>query len=77
MEYKKRYLVNINSKNVHNTENSQKGCQIGRMKESNALFYDTLQEELEYPNKDNLKPVNVNFVLTIQLWRINLWMKKF
>lgn len=61
MEYEKRYLVNINSKNIHDTENIQKGCQIGRMKESNALFCDTLQEALEYPNKDNPKTGKCKF----------------
>lgn len=61
MEYKKRYLVNITSKNIHDTENIQKECQIGRIKESNALFYDTLQEALEYPNKDNPKTSKCKF----------------
>lgn len=55
MEFEKRYLVNISTKNLHDTKNIKKGCQFSRMKESNALFYDTLEEALEYPNRDNPK----------------------
>lgn len=55
MEFKKRYLVNVNTKNIHDTENIQKGCHINRMKDSNAMFFDTLQEASEYPKTSKCK----------------------
>ena len=51
MKYKKRYLVNIRTKIIHDTLNIKPRCKVNMMKQDNALFCDTLQEALEYPNK--------------------------
>ena len=61
MEYKKRYLVNIRTKNIHDTLNIKPRCKVNMMKQDNALFYDTLQEALEYPNKITPKTSKCKF----------------
>lgn len=49
----KRYLLNTNSKKVHDNKSSDGRCQIKSMREEYKVYFDTLEEALEYPNKDN------------------------
>ena len=51
MEYKKRYLVNIKTKAIHDVPNATLRCKLNMMQQENALFCDTLEEALNYPNK--------------------------
>ena len=51
MGNKGRYLVNIRTKAIHDTWNSTDRCKLNIMQQDNALFCDTLQQALEYPNK--------------------------
>lgn len=48
---KKRYLVNIRTKTIHDTWNTKPSCKLNRMQQKNAWFCDTLQEALNYPNE--------------------------
>lgn len=61
MKYKGRFLVNVNSKVIHDTWNKTPRCKLDIMQQKNALFYDTLQEALEYPNKITPRTVKCKF----------------
>ena len=51
MDYKKRYLVNVRTKTIHDTLNATPRCKLKLMQQENAWFCDTLEEALNYPNK--------------------------
>ena len=51
MEYKGQYIVNINSKRIHDVLHSTKRCKLSIMQQDNAVFFDNLDDALNYPNK--------------------------
>lgn len=63
MEYKGRYLVYIRTKTIHDTLNCVPRCKLNMMQQENALFYNTLQEALEYPNKITPRTKKCKFCL--------------
>ena len=51
MEFRKRFLVNVKTKAIHDVLNATHGCKLNMMQQENALFCDSLEEALNYPNK--------------------------
>ena len=49
----KKYLLNINSKRIHLSDSSDGRCKISEMREEYKVYFDTLQEAMNYPNKKN------------------------
>ncbi len=45
---KKRYVLNVNSKTVHDTRNCDGRCRLNLMREENKIYFDTLEEALSY-----------------------------
>ena len=66
MEYKKRYLVNIRTKTIHDIPNATPRCKLEQMQQKNAWFCDTLQEALNYPNAITPKTDTCKFCIKIQ-----------
>lgn len=50
---KKRYLLNTNSKKIHDIKSGDGRCKIQSMREEYKVYFDTLEEALEYPSKEN------------------------
>lgn len=48
---KGRFLLNTNSKKVHDLKYADGRCKIPDMKESFKNYFDTFQEAIEYPDK--------------------------
>lgn len=61
MEYKGRYLVNTNTKRIHDTLNRTKRCKLDCMQQVNAVFFDTLEEAENYPNEISPQTVKCKF----------------
>lgn len=53
MFYSKRYLLNINTGEVHDTKNIKDECSIPSIKEEHKKWFDYLSEALSYPHNDN------------------------
>lgn len=51
VEYKGRYLVNIRTKRIHDVSVNKPQCKLSLMQQENAVFYDNLEDALNYPNK--------------------------
>lgn len=49
----KRYLLNTNSKRIHDLNNQKANCRISQMREEYKMYFDTLDEALEHPSKEN------------------------
>lgn len=49
----KRFLLNTNSKKIHDLKYADGRCKISDMKESFKIYFDTLKEASKYPNKEN------------------------
>ncbi len=47
-DLKKRYLLNANSKTVHDTKNCDGRCKLNLMREEFKIYFDTLDEALSY-----------------------------
>jgi len=63
MEYKGRYLVNTNTKKIHDILNRTPRCKLDLMQQSNAVFFDVLEDALNYPNKITPKTEKCRFCL--------------
>lgn len=53
--FPKKYLLNINTGEVHDTDNYHTDCMIYSMKDEHKQFFDTLAEALSYPENDGKK----------------------
>ena len=53
--FPKRYLLNISTGEVHDTENYKPDCMTFSMDEKNKRFFDNLSEALSYPYDDGKK----------------------
>lgn len=53
--FPKRYLLNTNTNEVHDTENYHTECFLYSMKDEHKKFFDLLSEALEYPYSDGKK----------------------
>ncbi|CAM2079818.1 MAG: hypothetical protein NSGCLCUN01_04046 [uncultured Clostridium sp.] len=53
--FPKRYLLNTNTWEVHDTYNYHTECMIYSMREEHKRFFDTLTEALAYPYYDGSK----------------------
>lgn len=53
--FPKRYLLNINTNEVHDTENYKTECMIYSMDKEHQRFFDNLYDALSYPYDDNKK----------------------
>ena len=49
----KRYLLNTNSKKIHDLENSDGRCKISCMREEFKQFFDTLEEAMSFPSSEH------------------------
>lgn len=49
----KKYLLNTNSKKIHLSESQDGRCKIKEMREEYKIYFDALQEAMEYPSKKN------------------------
>lgn len=49
----KRYLLNTNSKKIHDLENSDGRCKINCMREEFKQFFDTLEEAMSFPSSEH------------------------
>lgn len=52
MLYPKRYLLNMNTGEVHDTNNYHVDCLLSFIKEEHKRWFDTLSEALAYPYTD-------------------------
>lgn len=52
MLFPKRYLLNTNTGEVHDTDNYQTECFIFTMKEEHKRWFDLLSDALSYPYGD-------------------------
>lgn len=50
-----RYLLNIKTGEVHDTQNYKTECMIYSMDKKNQLFFDNLTDALSYPHNDGKK----------------------
>lgn len=53
MLFPKRYLLNINTGEVHDTDNYQTECFIFSIKEEHKRWFDFLSDALSYPYSDS------------------------
>lgn len=63
MEYKGRYLVNANTKRIHDVLHKTSRCKLDSMQQINAIFFDSLEDALNYPNKITPRSVRCKFCL--------------
>ena len=49
----KKILLNTNSKRIHNLDFSDGRCKIDSMKDEYKVFFETEEEALSYPFKEN------------------------
>lgn len=49
----KRYILNTNSKRIHDLKYADGRCKIDDMNESYKISFDSLDDALNYPDKDN------------------------
>lgn len=49
----KDYLLNTNSKKIHLSNSTDGRCKIKEMREEYKIYFDTLDEALKYPTKEN------------------------
>lgn len=63
MEYKGRYLVNIRTKRIHDVLNAKKACKLHMMQQVNAMFFDTLEDAENYPNKITPRTVKCKYCI--------------
>lgn len=50
---KGRFLLNTNSKKIHDLENTKGNCRISYMREEYKQYFITLEEAKAYPTADN------------------------
>lgn len=55
MVYLKRYLLNVNTGEVHDTDNVQTDCYLSLISEEHRRWFDSLDEALSYPYNDGIK----------------------
>lgn len=48
----KRFLLNTNSKKIHDLQNCTGQCRISLMREEYKHYFDTLEEACNYPNAE-------------------------
>ena len=48
----KPYLLNTNSKRIHISNSKDGRCKIGLMRDEYKVYFETLQEALDYPNSE-------------------------
>lgn len=53
MPTSKRYLLNTNSKKIHDTVYATKQCRISAMREEYKQYFSTLEEACNYPSSKN------------------------
>lgn len=53
--FSKRYLLNTNTNEVHDTLNARSECHLFLIDDSHKLFFDDLGNALSYPYNDGLK----------------------
>lgn len=53
--FPKRYLLNTNTREVHDTNNYDPSCYIFHMKEEHKVWFDSLSEALAFPYDDCVK----------------------
>ena len=49
----KRYLLNTNSKKIHDLENVKGSCRIKIMRKEYMQYFDSLEDALNYPNSEH------------------------
>lgn len=49
----KRYLLNTNSKKIHDLRNVKGNCKIKVMKKEYIQYFDSLEEALNYPSSEH------------------------
>ena len=49
----KKYLLNVNSKKIHLSASSDGRCKIAEMREEYKVYFDSLQEAIDYPTNKN------------------------
>lgn len=49
----KRYLLNTNSKKIHDLRNTKGNCRIKVMKKEYIQYFDSLEEALNYPSSEH------------------------
>lgn len=59
----KRYVLNIKTLKIHDTQNATKRCKLSMMKKENQQFYDTLEDALAYPNAESPKSSKCAFCI--------------
>ena len=52
-ETQKRYVLNTNSKKIHDTLNADGRCKLSSMKPECKTTFDTLEEALAWPNSEH------------------------
>ena len=50
---KKRYLLNTNSKKIHDLENVKGSCRIKIMRKEYMQYFDSLEDALNYPSSEH------------------------
>lgn len=55
MLYPKRYLLNMNTGEVHDTENYHVECYLSLISEEHKRWFDNLSDALAYPYNDGVK----------------------
>lgn len=50
MATEKRFLLNVNSKKIHDLERIDGRCKIKSMREDYMVYFDSLEEALAYPS---------------------------
>lgn len=48
-----RYLLNINSGKIHDCSKRDGRCKINQIREENKKYFETLEEAMEYPDKES------------------------
>lgn len=51
--FPKRYLLNVNTWEVHDTDNYHTECMLYSMSEEHKRFFDSLSDALAYPYNDD------------------------
>lgn len=62
----KKFLLNTNSKKIHLSTSTDGRCQIKNMRDEYKVYFDTLDEALNYPNEKNRLAKTCSFCIKIK-----------
>lgn len=57
------YLLNINSRTIHNAASQDKRCRLAQMQECNKMLFSSYQEAMNYLPKGKKNPGPCSFCL--------------